>query len=77
LLVYIKVLWQNQKLQVHPRLTQLLSWLEVFIQRMPYALWDPTTHRAFFVWIYTTRAWRWLSRVETGSLAFILYIIYF
>jgi len=32
--------------------------------------------RAFFVWIYTTRAWRWLSRVETCSPAphYTLYI---
>jgi len=28
---------------------------------------DHTMRSTFFVWIYTTRAWRWLSRVETCS----------
>ena len=36
---------------------------------------DPTMPKALFVWIYTTRAWRWISRVETCSPAFTLYII--
>jgi hypothetical protein len=28
---------------------------------------DPTMHSTFFVWVYTTTAWRWITRVETCS----------
>jgi len=38
---------------------------------------DSTIRRLFCIWIYTTRVWRWLNRVETCSPAFTLYITYF